>query len=481
MAKTKKNESFFIYTFPLKVNGEIAKELERRFKMAQDIYHTTLREILKRTRKMKKDPRYKKAYQLDKGAERNEILKELDADYDLVGKFTFTKFANKYRNDRNYHGYIPSDVAIKLGSRAWDAYSKVKFAKGAKRINLHNDLLSFEGKSDSGLSIRNKMFKMGRRSKQLLIPVVYKNDPYERNVLTHTVKYSRLVRKMIRGQYKYYVQQIFVGTPPIKEKHMSNLTGPVGINVGIPKIALSSHYQTDLRELAPISNRKQIEAKIRRLSRKLDRQRRANNPDNYNPDGTVKRGSKKWIYSKNYLKTKAELAEIHRVLRENRKLSHKALANEILTMGDEFIIKDMTYKDLQMRTENGSKRQHGKPILDHAPSQLLQEIKNKATYQGKLVREANTAKVKVYQLDHTDGTYLEEPLHQDNRKIADHVVQRDLYAAFLLEHTKLDNETIDLENCQHDFETFLRNQDLTLSTIDPSLLAIDKDGYNPEN
>ena len=59
--------------------------------------------------------------------------------------------------------------------------------------------------------------------------------------------------------------------------------------------------------------------------------------------------------------------------------------------------------------------------------------------------------------------------------------QRDLYAAFLLKHTKLDNETIDLENCQHDFETFLRNQDLTLSTIDPSLLAIDKDGYNPEN
>ena len=162
MVKTKKNKSYFIYTFPLKVNGEVAKELERRFKMAQDIYHTTLREILKRTHKMKKDPRYKKAYQLDKGAERNKILKELDADYDLVGEFTFTKFANKYRNDRNYHEYIPSDVAIKLGSRAWDAYSKVKFAKGANRINLHNDLLSFEGKSDSGLSIRNKMFSLTR-------------------------------------------------------------------------------------------------------------------------------------------------------------------------------------------------------------------------------------------------------------------------------------------------------------------------------
>lgn len=29
MVKTKKNKSYFIYTFPLKVNGEIAKELER--------------------------------------------------------------------------------------------------------------------------------------------------------------------------------------------------------------------------------------------------------------------------------------------------------------------------------------------------------------------------------------------------------------------------------------------------------------------
>lgn len=48
----------FVYTVKLNTNLSHHHALEKRFRMADDIYQKTLREILKRTRKMKQDPRY---------------------------------------------------------------------------------------------------------------------------------------------------------------------------------------------------------------------------------------------------------------------------------------------------------------------------------------------------------------------------------------------------------------------------------------
>lgn len=44
----------FVYTVKLDANLSHHKELEKRFRMADDIYQKTLREILKRVRKQKK-------------------------------------------------------------------------------------------------------------------------------------------------------------------------------------------------------------------------------------------------------------------------------------------------------------------------------------------------------------------------------------------------------------------------------------------
>ena len=125
--------------------------------MATDIYRKTLIEISKRHKKMQKDPLYKKAYQFPddkKGKkERNKILKELSKKYDLEGVYTFTSFANTYRNKRNYSDYIPSDVAGTLGRRAWDAYSKKMFNKGAKKVNFSKVVDSIEGIKDTGIML----------------------------------------------------------------------------------------------------------------------------------------------------------------------------------------------------------------------------------------------------------------------------------------------------------------------------------------
>ena len=51
-----------------------------------------------------------------------------------------------------------------------------------------------------------------------------------------------------------------------------------------------------------ISAPKEDAKEVRRLQRAMDRSLRAVNPDNYNENGTTKKGARKWVRSKHYLK-----------------------------------------------------------------------------------------------------------------------------------------------------------------------------------
>ena len=55
-------------------------------------------------------------------------------------------------------------------------------------------------------------------------------------------------------------------------------------------VAVATDYETQLIELAP--SVKNNDKKLAKLNQKMDRQRRANNPQNYNSDGTIKAGRK---------------------------------------------------------------------------------------------------------------------------------------------------------------------------------------------
>ena len=497
----------FVYTLKLDTNNYHHNRLTRRFKMTQDIYRKSILEILKREAKQKKDPRNKKikdSYEkinslkdqilnlnndletkpkseqktikdniksfnkeikeLDKQIK--ALYKELDTDYDLRGSFSFGKFANNYRNARNYSNYIPSDVAIKLGMRAWDAYEKVKFKKGAKQINKYPELMSFEAKSDSGIIIRNGVLKMGTKGKGIEIPVIYKNDDFEREVFTNEFKFNRILRRFENNKWNYYVQMIFDGIPP--QKIDNYLTGTVGIDVGITKVTISTPNEVKILPLAP--ELQNFDAEIRRLSRKLDRQRRANNPDNYNEDGTIKRGKKTWVQSKGYIKTKNKLANLKRKQAEYRKISHKTLANAIIAMGDKFIIKQSNFEELMKRSSETkvsktgkflSKKRAGKKIGNHAPAYFIQQLTYKAMFQGKEVITLTNKEFNPYEYNHVTQEFQEVNKNSQTRLINGIDVQRNLYAAFLTSQY----ENLDDNNAvQSNFETFLRNQELYLET-----------------
>lgn len=287
------DKKLFVYTLKLKTTNKHVEQLNRRFKMAQDIFKKSLIECLRRDKASKKDPLYKQAMKHEASSkERKKILKELDKKYDL-SDFSIRKFANDYRNARNYSHYIPSDVAISLGKRAWGAFSKVKFAKGANRISLNNPFTSMEGIHDAALTIRNGVFKMGTVTDKAKFscPVIYEDDEMERNILRNKVKYCRLIRKQEHKKTNFYVQVVLEGYPHIKTAEP--LDAKVGVDIGLTTVATSSRLGTNLEELAPDIDKN--EKLIAKLQRKLDRQRRANNPNNYNPDGTIKKRRKGFL------------------------------------------------------------------------------------------------------------------------------------------------------------------------------------------
>lgn len=480
-----KGKQLFVYTRKLNANKSHKEQFAKRFRMAEDIYKKTLITLLKRYSKMKKDPLYKRAYKFPKGKERNAILKELGVKYDLVGKFTASKFANDYRNARNYSDYIPCAVAKMLGFRAWRAFSEVLFVKGAEKVNLRGTLESFEGFNTSSVSVKDNIFTISTRKKKVSCIIHNENDEFEEEILRNTLKYNRLVRRFEFGEWSYYVQSIFEGTLPVK--YTSNLEGSVGIDIGTSTIAVSSYYQTELEELA-----KDVmidEQEVARLNRKLDRQRRANNPHKYNEDGTIKRGvCQPWVDSNEYLKTKAKLNELHRKAKTQRKLAHKTLANKIVQMGTTFVVEQMSFKGLQARTKETkvnektgkyqSKKRFGKTLLHKAPSMLIEQIRYKTMYQGKTFILANTREVKASQLNHLTEEYNKVSLGTRAKMIGNDLVQRDLYSAFLLQHVGLDGATVDIDGCKSDFDTFLRNQEFTMSQLTTTLKSVGKEYFN---
>lgn len=254
----------------------------------------------------------------------------------------------------------------------------------------------------------------------------------------------------------------------------NTLEGQVGIDIGVAKVATSSVYQT---ELLVFPGPKKEEVRLQRvLMRKLDRQRRANNPDNFNENGTVRAGYKVWVDSKEYLKTKVQLAELKRKQAERRSILHKTTANKVVAMGSSFVVEDLSFKGMQARKKEEtsvsartgkakSKRQYGVQITNNAPAMLIEKIRQKAELQGKTVVKANTFEVRSNQLNHITGEYKQRELSDIVSNVAGSLVHRNLYSAYLLQHTKVDGISVDETSVKSDFDRFLRNQAETVQEL----------------
>lgn len=468
--------SNFILTLPLRTQPYQETILNKRLEIGRQMYNECLGELYKRYRTMKQSKEYQKVLKMTKGKERNKLFNELNKKYGLTeySLHTYVKSSQK-----QFKTNIDSFTSQKIATRAYDAFQKLMFHIADKvHFKKVGELNSLEGKTNkTGIRFIDNHLQWGK----LIVPVIIKsNDIYAQMALCNKIKYCRVVRKLIRGKYKFYIQLILDGIPPKKiksdtgeVKHPRN-DGKVGLDIGTKTIAICSEKEVKLLELA--SEVGNIDKQKRVLQRKLDRQRRANNSSKYNEDGTIKIGNKeKWKFSNNYIKTKNKLAELQRKIADIRKQSHNKLANYILSLGNDVKVEMMNYKGLQARAKEttinektgkfNKKKRFGKSLANKAPSMLLTILDNKLKFDGEVLKKIDTYSVKASQYNHFTNEYIKKSLNDRWNKFECGDIQRDLYSAFLIMNVDDDLKTINRDWCFETFNNFKKLHDIEIDRI----------------
>ena len=237
-----------------------------------------------------------------------------------------------------------------------------------------------------------------------------------------------------------------------------------------------------LKNLAERGNSIQQSERLERLYyRAMDRSRRATNPQNYNEDGTVKKGRKSWEYSNHYKKLKNKHSELCRINAINRQLAINEDANHLRSLGDVFITEPKNASKLMKRaketTVNGKgkfnkKKRFGKSIKNRCPSGFQTTVENKFKVSGGTYIEVPN-NYRASQYDHTTDDYIKKKLYDRMYKLADGtLVQRDWYSSFLLYCYDYKTKDIDKNKCIAEFEGFYNKEKTLIEWIKTNKIKV---------
>lgn len=279
--------------------------------------------------------------------------------------------------------------------------------------------------------------------------------------------YGTLVPKYIRGKWRIFVHITIEGKA--KPKYRKDGTprhtygkGIVGNDIGTQTVAYTSNTEVGLTNLAEReSNTIKKEKKIKKIQRKMDRSRRATNPDNYNEDGTIRKGKKTWQYSKRYKKLREKYRELNRISAVNREYANNELANKMRALGDVLVTEPKNAKRLQKRAKettkdkNGKinrKKRFGKSIGRRCPGGYQATLKQKFNNTGGIYREVSN-NYKASQYDHTIDDYIKKKLSERMFRLkgTNEKVQRDWYSSFLLYCYDYRTDNIDKDKANKEF------------------------------
>lgn len=358
----------FTVQFLLKTEKYQEDILNKRFEIARHIYNSLVNVTQKRYKEMVKTKKYRNLLSSLTGDKKTdkEIWKQIN---DIRKQYCMSEYSfhKDVKNmQKHFKKNIDSNTAQKIATELWRSYNSLFYGNGKKiYYKKYNELNSVEGKTNkTGIRFKKDMIIWNG----LQIPVIIDyNNYYENQVFQCDICYCRIVRRYVRNKYKFYVQIVFKGNPPNKIdtetgeiKHHIGL-GDVGLDIGVSTVAIASQFDVKILELA--NKVQDIEKQKQKLFRKLDRSRRATNPNNYNKDGTIKKqGNKKivWNKSNHYIRYQNELKELHRKQADIRKYQHECLANYIISLGNKVYVENMNFAELQKRTKNTEKNDEGK-------------------------------------------------------------------------------------------------------------------------
>ncbi len=339
--------------------------------------------------------------------------------------------------------HLDAVLAQTLASRAYQALNRVCVGQ-AKRVRFKSrgrGLSSIENKrNDTGLRFVLQKPEEGNQGyliwKQDQLPALIDwNDAVVKYGLDHRIKYARLLQRKASSPkaagadpegFCYFVQLALEGMPYHKPKHTVG-SDIIGADLGPSTIALvprqgAASLLLFCEELAS------DEKELRRLQRKMERQRRAANLENYDEKGRIKKQGKQrlqWRNSKSYEKTRRRKAAKERKLAAHRKSLHGRKVHQIVAVGNTIITEKISYK--------GWQKLYGKSVGLRAPGMFVEQLRRTVASTGGTLIEVSTPSTKLSQWCHGCGVCRKKPLSQRFHQCPCGVgpIQRDLYSAFL--------------------------------------------------
>lgn len=419
----------FVIELPLRVNDQQNRFLTQAFEFGRTLYNATLGTALGQLQRMRESKEWRETRDMPKGKERSERFSELQRTRRLTENGLRT-IANNHRKASGRND-IGAHEAQCIGRTVWRALERYLFKDAGKPRfkSKSRGLNSIEGTDNHEI-----MYKPERQAivwRKQVLRLVDVDTPYRKEALADSldksrskrVKYCRIVRRTINGKKRWFAQICLEGQPPVRKIYAPQ-SEVVGIDPGPSQIAYYHENYVDIVKVAPNVNLQ--EKVVRRLQRKIDRSRRANNPDNYEDDGRIKRGPLKWKFSHRLNKLSRELAEQHhRCLAATRKRDHGALANLLLQIGGTVKIEKNSYRSYQ--------RNFGKSTTRSGMGAFIEHLKRSAERASAKVVELNAYALKMSQYDPATDTYRKKTLKERWHRWgnSETLVQRDVMSAYL--------------------------------------------------
>ena len=422
----------FTHEIPLKTTPHDRAVLDVRLDAARNLYNACLGESFLRLDLMRESKAYQAAMVMPKGKARNEAFKTCRRDHAFL-EYSLHSFAARTCKACWIGDHLDAFTIQKTATRAFDAVEKYMFGKrGRPRFKRQGWMTSIEGKSNAA-GIRWRDGKV-YWSALVLEPVFDTKDNHgvEANALACRVKYLRLIR---RNKARWSVQLVQEGKALQKAKNIIS-EDTSSLDIGPSTIGAVGEDDAFLSQFC--DEVVQPWKEIRREQRAQERSRRATNPCNYNEDGTIKKGSRKWHRSNRYKKRQQRIAEDQRKLAATRKRQHGELCNKVLSLGKNVKVEKLSYRSLQ--------KNFGRSVMVRGPGMFIVQLTRKAVNAGGGVEEISTRKTRLSQTC-ICGKVEKKPLRQRHHVCeCGAAAQRDLFSAFLARFCS--NNTLDISRAK---------------------------------